>query len=193
MGVSDGYYTLAELRQLGVKAVGENVKISKKTSLYMASAMTFGHDVRIDDFCLLVGHIHVGNYVHICAYTGLHASSGSIVLDDFSNISSRTAVYAASDDYSGESLTNSIIPDQYKKIEYSDIVVGRHVIIGTGCTLLPGAYLAEGVALGAMSLVKSSLQPWGMYAGIPCRQIGERKRILLEKEQEFLKQQGIGE
>lgn len=183
----DGFYSPGELGKLGIKQFGENVKISRKASLYMPECMSFGHDVRIDDFCLLVGNIFVGSYVHICAYTSLHASSGSITLGDFSNISSRTAVYAASDDYSGKSLTNSVIPDQYKRILYSDIKIGRHSIIGTGSTLLPGAELPEGVALGAMSLVKGLLQPWKIYAGVPCRLIGERQKDLLDIEQKFLK------
>ena len=110
MYMDDGFYTPEELRELGVKEYGDNVKISRKASLYMPGKMRFGHDIRVDDFCVLVGDISVGSYVHICTSTGLHASEGSICLEDFSNISSRVAIYAASDDYSGASMTNSVIP-----------------------------------------------------------------------------------
>lgn len=186
----DGYYTPAQLRALGVREFGENVRISRKASLYQPEKMCFGHDIRVDDFCVLVGNIHIGNYVHICTGSGLHASEGSIRLEDFSNISSRVAVYAASDDYSGASLTNSVIPAGYKHIHASDVYVGRHAIVGTGSTLLPGAVLPEGAAVGAMSLVKQALQPWGIYAGIPCRRIKERKKDLLALEKEFLGRDG---
>lgn len=187
MSRDDGFYTPEELKELGIGAFGDNVKISRKSSLYMPEKMTFGHDIRVDDFALLVGNIHIGNYVHICAYTGLHASSGSISLEDFSNISSRVAIYAASDDYSGESMTNSVIRGGiYKHIQYSDIRIGRHAIIGTGSTVLPESVIPEGVAVGAMSLVKEALEPWGIYAGVPCRRIKERKKTLLELEKKYL-------
>lgn len=193
MILNDGYYTPEELRELGVREFGENVKISRKASLYMPGKMRFGHDVRVDDFCVLVGEIHVGNYVHVCTGTGLHASEGSIWLEDFSNISSRVAVYAASDDYSGATMTNSVIPGGvFKTIESSDVRIGRHVIVGTGSTILPGAVLPEGVAVGAMSLVKEPLEPWGMYAGIPCRKIKERRKDLLELEKKFLEERKSG-
>jgi len=187
MDRNDGFYTPEELRELGVKDFGGNVKISRKASLYMPEKIRFGHDIRIDDFCILVGDISIGNYVHICAFTGLHASSGSIRLDDFSNISSRVAIYAASDDYSGASMTNSVIPDDFKQIQYSDIYIGKHVVVGTGSTILPGASIPEGIAIGAMGLVKEVLQPWGIYAGIPCKRVKERQKALLALEKEFLK------
>ncbi len=184
---NDGYYTPEELREMGIKQFGENVKISRKASLYMTDKMTFGHDVRIDDFCLLVGEIHIGNYVHVCTGTGLHASSGSIVLEDFVGISSHVAIYAAGDDYSGEYMTNPMVSDEFKKIVSTDIVIGRHVIIGTGAKFLPGSVVAEGDSIGALTLVRGKLEPWKIYAGIPCRAVGDRKKDLLKLEQEFLK------
>ena len=59
------------------------------------------------------------------------------------------------------------------------------MIVGSGCTILPGVTLAEGTAVGAMSLCKQSTEPWGIYAGIPARRIKERSRELLKLQKEY--------
>ena len=92
---------------------------------------------------------------------------------------------ALSDDYTGAYMTNPTVPEQYTKVEQAPVRIGRHVIVGTGSTLLPGAVLGEGVAVGAMSLVKGVAEPWGIYYGIPARRQKERSRELLERCREF--------
>lgn len=187
MSMNDGFYAPEELRKLGIKEFGDNVRISRKASLYMPERMTFGHDIRVDDFALLIGNIHVGNFVHIASHTGLHASSGSITLDDFVGIASHSVVFASSDDYSGEFMTNPLVPDEYVCLNPSDIRMGRHCVIGVGSVILPGAVIPEGVSVGAMTLIKGQLEPWKIYIGIPCRPIADRKKHLLELEQAFMK------
>mgnify|MGYP002649945371 CR=1 FL=1 len=180
------YYSLEELHALGFQSVGKQVLVSRKASIYGVKRMSLGNHVRIDDFCILSGRIKLGDYVHIGAYTGLFAGDAGIEMHDFSSTSSRCVIYAESDDYSGESLTNPTIPDQYKELETGKIVVGRHVILGTGTSLLPGVTIGEGTAVGAMSLVVKPLEPWGIYVGVPCKRIGERKKTLLKKEEMLL-------
>ena len=176
----NGYLSREEVLALGFASVGEDVQISDKVCFYGAAKMRIGSHVRIDDFCILIGSVTLGNYIHIANYTAIHASAGSFTMGSYSTLSSRVAVYAASDDYSGEYMTNSVVPSQYTHIISSDIVIGEHVVVGSGSTLLPGAVLPDGVALGAMSLVKTSLSPWCIYAGIPAKKIRDRAQNCLE-------------
>ena len=175
----NGYLTQEQVQKIGFAAVGDDVQISDKACFYGASKMRIGNHVRIDDFCIFIGNITLGDYIHIAGYTGLHASQGSIVMGSYSTLSSRVAVYAASDDYSGAAMTNSVVPSHLTHTINADIMIGEHVVVGTGSTLLPGAMLPEGVAIGAMSLVKHALEPWGIYAGIPCKRLQERERVPL--------------
>ena len=46
--------------------------------------------------------------------------------------------------------------------------------------------LAEGTSVGAMSLVLKSTEPWGVYVGNPVKRLKDRKKDLLELEQEYL-------
>lgn len=176
----NGYLSKEEVLALGFASVGEDVQISDKACFYGASQMHIGNHVRIDDFSIFIGKITLGDYIHIANYTAIHASAGSFTMGDYSTLSSRIAVYAASDDYSGEYMTNSVVPAQYTHTLFSDITVGEHVVVGTGSTLLPGAVLPDGVAVGAMSMVKSRLESWGIYAGVPCRRLAERSKRCVE-------------
>lgn len=180
------FYSEEELKALGLKAYGANVKISKKASIYGADSITLGNDVRIDDFCILSGKINIGNNVHIAVYTCLFASEYGIQLEDYCNISSRVAIYAISDDYSGESMTNPTIPEKFKNIQGERVVLRKHTIIGTGTTILPGVIIGEGVSVGCMSLVTKSLDPWCIYVGVPCRRLKERSKKLLELEKQYI-------
>ncbi|MEC2449247.1 acyltransferase, partial [Bacillus cereus] len=49
------FYSQEELSEIGFLSVGENVLISKKTSIYNPGAISVGNNVRIDDFCILSG------------------------------------------------------------------------------------------------------------------------------------------
>jgi acetyltransferase-like isoleucine patch superfamily enzyme len=48
--------------------------------------------------------------------------------------------------------------------------------VGAHSVVLPGVRLAEGAAVGALSLVKGSLEPWSVYGGVPARSLGPRRR-----------------
>lgn len=176
-----------ELKQLGLKKCGKNVKISKYALLYGTESMEFGDNVRIDDFCRLSGHISLGNYVHIAAYSALYGSESGITFGDYSTVSARVTVWACSDDYSGESMTNPTIPDDLKHVNHAPVKIGKHVIVGTGCVVLPGVEIAEGTSVGAMSLINKSTEEWSMYVGIPGRKVKNRSRGLLELERRLVR------
>ena len=175
------FYTQDELATLGLKEYGENVLISKKCSLYGVDKMSFGSNVRIDDFCFLSGNILLGNYIHISAYSALIAGKFRIVLEDFSGISARCSLYAESDDYSGESPTNPTLPESCRTTYGGNVIMKTHAILGTGCIVLPNTTIGEGAAVGAMSLVIKDIPEWSISAGVPCRWIKDRSRKLLER------------
>lgn len=181
------FYTEDELKNLGLKSYGKNVLLSRKASIYEAKNISLGHDVRIDDFCILSGSITIGNYVHVSAFAGIWAGKTGVEVDDFVALSARTLYYAESDDYSGSTMTNPLIPSNYKQLICEKILIKRHSIVGAGSIVLPGVELGEGVAIGANSLVVKTCEPWSINAGSPARFMKARKKDLLELEKEFLK------
>lgn len=182
------WLTEAQIAQMGFAAVGSEVRLSDRASYYNCGQIALGSHVRIDDFCVLsagLGGISLGNYIHLAVFSSL-IGAGKITLADFCNISSRVAIYSSNDDYSGLALTNPTVPPEFTRVHSAAVHIGRHVIIGAGSVVLPGVTLAEGVAVGAMSLVKSGCQSFGIYAGVPAKRIGERQRELLELEKKLL-------
>jgi galactoside O-acetyltransferase len=180
-----------ELNQLGLKKYGKNVLISKKASIYGAENISIGDNVRIDDFCILSGKIDIKSYIHIAAYTALYGGDKGIYIDDFANISSRVSIYSMSDDYSGETMTNPMVPEKYKNITNNKVIIGKHSIIGAGCVALPGVVISEGSSLGALSLINKSTEAWTINAGIPCKYIKDRSKELLKLENELLESESI--
>ncbi len=179
------FYSESELETLGLKVYGKNVHISRKASIYGSEKISLGSNVRVDDFCILSGSIRIGSYIHIAAYTALYGGSAGITIEDYSNISSRICIYSVSDDYSGESMTNPMVPDEYKKMTNLPVHIKKHCILGTACTVLPGVTIEEGGSFGCMTLVKESTQPWTIYVGIPARKLRDRKRDVLKLEKKM--------
>lgn len=175
----NSFYSLEELAEIGLNSYGTNVMISRKASFYSPANISIGNNVRIDDFCVLSGKITIGNYVHINPYTGVFAGTAGVVLEDYVNLSSKITIYAISDDYSGEALTSPLIPESRKFLKLAPVTIKRYVIIGAGTSILPGVTIEEGCAIGAMSLVKTNTEPWGIYAGIPVKLIKKRSKNML--------------
>lgn len=111
---------------------------------------------------------------------------------NYSAVSSHSSVYACTDDYSGKALANAALPNKYRNVLEEQVFIGKYTVVGSGCTILPGVVIGEGVAVGAMSLVNKSLEDWGIYAGVPCRKIKERNRGVLNKVIMFEMETGNG-
>lgn len=185
------FYSEEELAEIGFAKYGVNVLISNKTSIYNPSKISIGSNVRIDDFCVLSageGGIEIGDYIHIAVFCSL-IGVGKISLADFSGLSSRVSIYSSNDDYSGEHLTNPMVPNLYTGVEHANVSMGKHAIVGSGSVILPGVILEEGVAIAALSLVSKSCSAFGIYSGN--RRIAERKRQLLELEVQLYRQNTV--
>jgi acetyltransferase-like isoleucine patch superfamily enzyme len=109
-----------------------------------------------------------------------------ITINDFCTLAYGVKIFSQSDDYSGATLTNSLIPKKYKKEFFAPVYLGRHVILGTNTVVLPGVHIGEGCSSGAMALIHRSTPPWGIYTGIPAKRVKERKKDLLELEKIFI-------
>lgn len=183
--MTTSFYSIEELKKLGINFnitspdLLSTIQISRKASLYDCSNITVSDHVRIDDFCILSGKINIGHNVHISAYSSLFAGSAGIEIRDYVGISSRCAIYGESDDYSGAYMTNPTIPDEYKNVISQKVIFEMFTLVGTGCTILPGVTIHEGTSVGCMSLINKDLDAWGIYVGIPCRRIRDRKKDML--------------
>ena len=184
------YYTKKELKNLGFKYIGKNVKISDKASIYNCDQISIDDNSRIDDFCVVSGKIKIGKNVHIAPFCLVAGGEKGVIFEDFTTLAYGVKVFTQSDDYSGETLTNSLIPKKYKNEYKKEVIIKKHSIIGAGSIIMPGVILEEGTSIGAMSLVLKSTKSWGIYIGIPAKRLKNRKKDLLKLEKQYLKEVG---
>jgi galactoside O-acetyltransferase len=172
-----------ELIGLGLRSVGEDVRIDRSVLFFEPQNVSIGSHVRIDAYSVITAgidcEVSLGDYVHISAGVYLFGGAG-IEIGDHVGLSSRTAVYSTNDDYSGASLTGPTVPNEMRRVHAERVKIGSHVVVGTGSVILPGVEIGAGAAVGALSLVKRPVAAWAIVGGNPLRYIGERKQDLLE-------------
>ena len=184
MTLGGRYLTEADLADAGFKHLGHDVKVHERASLYGVQNISLGNHVRIDDFSIIIatGECIIGNHVSIPNFCSLGAKFG-LELKDFVTLAPGVKIFTSSDDYTGEHLCGPTVPPECTGGRKGRVVLERHVLVGAGSVILPGCTLGEGVSVGALSLVKTDLDAWGMYAGVPVRRLRERKRDLLQIEE----------
>jgi galactoside O-acetyltransferase len=173
------FYSETELAELGLKSYGKNVLISKKCSIYAPEKISVGNDVRIDDFCILSGHVTLGSHVHISAYSALYGAEG-IEFKDYSGCSARTTIYSAMDDFSGDYLIGPMHPAEFTHVTGGKVTIGRYVQLGAHCLVFPNVTIHDGAVVGALSLVTKDIPGWSIYVGIPAKKLRDRSKGLLK-------------
>lgn len=174
------FYSEEELAGIGFKYLGRSVKISRHARFYGAQNISIGNNVRIDDFCILSGSITIGSNIHIAAYVALYGSMG-IILEDYTGISARTTIYSAMDDFGGEYLVGPIHDECQIHVTGGPVILKRYSQLCANVLVFPNLIIGEGAVVGACSMVRHSLEPWGIYIGIPVRKLKERESSMLHK------------
>lgn len=174
------------LKIMGFKSLGKNVKISDKASIYDCDEIEIGDNSRIDDFCVVSGRVSIGRNVHITIFCNIAGGIPGVVLEDYSTIAYGCHIFSQSDDYSGESMTNSTVPKEFKNELFSEVIIKKFAIIGARSTILPGVTIEEGCSIGAMSLVNKNTVEWSIYYGIPAifKEFKRKKPLELVRDYE---------
>lgn len=169
------YYSEKELLELGFRALGERVMISRDARIISPRSVSIGNNVLVEAFTIIDGDVSIGDHVQISANCELYAGEAApIVIGDYCSLASFVSLYAQSDEYVLPCLNNPTVPKKYKNVHNQPIAVGKYVLIGTHSVVLPGVSLGEGCTFGANSLVNKTTPPGGQYVGSPCRRIRER-------------------
>jgi dTDP-4-amino-4,6-dideoxy-D-glucose acyltransferase len=183
------FFDADELRALGFSEVGDNLQVSRKCSFYQISGR-IGSNVRIDDFCIIKGHVEIGCYVHIAAFCSVSGVFAKVELRDFCTLSNRVSIFTGSDDYAADALNNSLLPEEYTSIKKGAVTIGRAVLVGAHSVVLPGVVVGDAGSVGAMAVVTKSIPPGGMArARAAIAIVGERRRDvgkILAMAKEFL-------
>lgn len=175
----NSFYSEEEVKNIGLKAVGSNVLISRFAHFYCPENIEIGDNVRIDDFCILSGNIKLANYIHISAFSSLYGKNG-IEMEDYTGLSPRCSVFSASDDFSGNFLIGPMVNPKYTNVVGGKVLIKRYSQLGCNCVVMPNLTIEEGVVAGAMTLILNNLEAWSVFVGIPARFLKKRNRNLIK-------------
>lgn len=143
----------------------------------MAAIIEFdGHMPKIGKNCFIaenatiVGQVTIGNDCSIWYGSVLRGDVGEINIGDNTNVQDNAVIHS-SEGKSAVNIGNNVT------IGHNAIVHGAtikdNVLIGMGATILDNTIVDENTIIGANALVPGnlSLEPNGIYAGIPAKKI----------------------
>ena len=135
----NGFYESQELKKIGFKKIGKNVKISKSCLIIGIKNISILDNVRIDSFTSIIaeeGYLKIGNNVHIGGH-GHILCSGGVIINNNCTISQGVKIYSQSDDYSGNSEHGLFVKNKRLNYKKGKINIGEYTIIGAGSVILP--------------------------------------------------------
>ena len=164
-----------DIRKL--KHLGKNVIIGKTVRIRYPELVEIGDNCIIDDFVYISTSLILESNVHISSGCKIIGGKKSTVrMSSFSTLAPNVVLSAGSDDYIG-GIATPMVPLEYKgNVEYGEILIGKHCIVGANSVVLPNVIFNIGAALGALSLTKVNLNEWTLYAGVPAREIKKRNK-----------------
>ncbi|WP_460040501.1 acyltransferase [Thermaerobacter litoralis] len=68
-------------------------------------------------------------------------------------------------------LAHEFLIDEYRT---GPVIIGRNVMIGANCTILPGVVIGDGAVVSAHSLVNTDVPPGAVVGGVPARPLRSR-------------------
>ena len=151
------YYSLKELKKLGFKKIGKNVKVSSLAKFYSIEEGSLGDNVRIDDFSVFKGRINIGSNVHISCFCNLSGGYG-ITMEDFSGLSSHTSIFSAVEDFISPTLMSPSIDQKYSKIINGKVLLREGAKLGSHCIILPGVTIGKHVVATAQTLIDRDVE-----------------------------------
>ena len=84
------------------------------------------------------------------------------------------------DDFSGEHLVGPIHPEEYTRVTGGKVTVKAYTQIGANVLVFPNLTIGEGCVVGAYSMVRKDLAPWGVYYGLPVQRAKDRSKEMLK-------------
>jgi carbonic anhydrase/acetyltransferase-like protein (isoleucine patch superfamily) len=114
------------------------------------------------------GTIRLGQHCSVNPYSVLYGHGG-LVVGDHVRIAAHCVIVSANH---GFALDGGLIADQ--PLTKRGVRIGNDVWLGAGTRVLDGAVIGDGCVVAAGAVVRGTLEPYGIYAGVPARFIKRR-------------------
>lgn len=160
-------------RRRGSLIVGRDSHLSPNAifSITRGSYIKLGKKCRVSLGAILAsygGWIEIGDSVSINPYSILYGHGGLRIGNDV-RIAAHCTIIPANHVY-----TSGKVPIGEQGVSRQGIKIADDVWIGANCVILDGTSIGDGCVVAAGGVVRGTLPPYGVYAGVPVRKIGER-------------------
>lgn len=163
--------------------VGTDVVIDSNTKFTRPELVKIGDHVAIDWGFYCTTALTIGDYVHVSPHVAvIGGKKTKLTVGDFCFISVGAKMVCGSEQFMGAGLIGPLIPDQYKDDQTLEpIVLESFSGVCASSVVMPGVVMAQGSILGANSFLKTSTEPWTIYAGSPARPVKSRRSDLMKQ------------
>lgn len=161
-----------------LKECGKDVRIYPLAKIANPGSVEIGEGSMIDDFTFINGGIStiIGRYVHIASFASI-IGGGELVLGDYSVLATGSRILTGTDSYYRGKRMSTALPLEQRNLIRGRVALGRDVFVGSNSVVHPNVEIGEGAIIGSCSLVNSSIEPWTINVGCPCKKIGDRPRL----------------
>jgi acetyltransferase-like isoleucine patch superfamily enzyme len=174
---------------------GRNVVFGQNVVLRHPHKIHIGHDVVIDDNCLLDAKgasntgIRIGDGVFVGRNTILSCKDGDIEIADGANLGFNCEVFSASCVRIGKNVlmaaysyviggdhdfSDPSLPVLAQSRSSAGVFVGDGVWMGAGAKILDGVQIGDGAVIGAGAVVREQVPARAIAVGIPARVVAMR-------------------
>lgn len=162
---------------------GQDVRIHDWVQISRPELCTIGNHVAIDMGFVCTSHLTIGDYVHISPHVSvIGGAQGSLTVGNFCFISTGARIICGSELFLGDGLIGPLIPEPYKdRIDHRPILLESFSGVCANAVVMPGVTMREGSILGANSFLKTSTEPWTIYAGNPAKPIKIRRPDIMKQ------------
>jgi len=117
------------------------------------------------------GDVRIGRRSYVNSGCVIYSGNGVAIGEDVL-IAANCTLAPVNHEY--RSRAQTIVAQRFQTSR-GGIVIEDDVWIGANTVLLDGAIVRRGCVVGALSLVRGELEPYGIYVGNPLRRVGWRE------------------
>lgn len=149
----------------GVRIVGDQgrIEVAPGVAIHGPTTLSVLDGGGLDGSCL-----RIGPRTYIGEFNNLRCAGAPITIGADCLISQGVTIVGTNHRIAAGRPVNS--QDWYG----NGVVLGDDVWVGAGVTILPGAVVGDGAVLGANSVIRGTVAPGAIMAGVPAEQKGVR-------------------
>lgn len=161
----------------GLQYEGVGVQIYDPVVILKPHRVSLGDFTRLDSFIKIEGGegVTLGRWVHVSSFVHLGVGGGALVVGDGAAFASGARVLTGSARPDGLSMS-AATPRYRQHVVRGTTTIGANAFVATNAVILNGVTLGEGAVAAAGSVVTHDMPAFEIWAGVPARKIGERKR-----------------